>query len=666
MKITLSLLQVIISLFLLTSCVNKKEEFYIYKKPAEMQMDSVAHWLKSESNFFNSSYDSLFNNYYENKIKIKKFQTAMVTLKNGATNAIRFNSFKKTFRDKIAFFSDNYRSKITNKNDLLFLNMYLGKYYMDKSEFEKGIQFFTLGTKHQVVDFETCDSKATSFYYMAFCYFCLGKQNLAIQNNFKALEFFKKTDRKDPLGGVYFNLYAIYLSNKDYKNAEKYLNKSSYYLKLNKEKNLMNIYNMLFNKFQLYEETNQLEKRRLLTDSTLAAFKKSKLNDPSVKISLYLMDFSVKLDDSDLAAADKILKSIKSDVIVLNSDYTTDDYNSALALLEIKKIGIKNTKVIIDAIPALMENRDFQSVEGAYSILYKDAVKKKQFKKALDYYEQYQKASDSLGNQIMAEKIVELETKYQTQKKEQQIALQKTTIVNKNTTIALLASLFIGLFLTVVVYVTHQKQKKLKLEKQNAQQYTKQLLEKTEEERKRIASDLHDSVSHELLSLKNSFEEKTEVTNTKIDAIINDIRIISRNLHPIMFDKIGLKASVEQLVERAQSVNDFMVTAHIDYTTSLSINDELQVYRIIQEALSNIIKYANAVAAKITISEKNESLFIEIKDNGKGFNVNETLNGKNAFGLHNIIERSKVIGGEAKIMSDKNGTIITIEIKKAS
>jgi signal transduction histidine kinase len=131
-----------------------------------------------------------------------------------------------------------------------------------------------------------------------------------------------------------------------------------------------------------------------------------------------------------------------------------------------------------------------------------------------------------------------------------------------------------------------------------------------------------------------------------------------------MFDKIGLKASVEQLVERAQLVNDFMVTAEIDYSNSLSNSEELQLYRIIQESLSNIIKYANAVAAKITIQEKNNNIFIEIKDNGKGFNVSEKLNGKNAFGLHNIIERSRAIGGEAKINSDTNGTIITIEIKK--
>ena len=55
---------------------------------------------------------------------------------------------------------------------------------------------------------------------------------------------------------------------------------------------------------------------------------------------------------------------------------------------------------------------------------------------------------------------------------------------------------------------------------------------------------------------------------------------------------------------------------------------------------------------------------MEIKDNGKGFNVTETLNSKNAFGLHNIIERARAIGGEAKIVSNKNGTVVTIEIKK--
>ena len=194
--------------------------------------------------------------------------------------------------------------------------------------------------------------------------------------------------------------------------------------------------------------------------------------------------------------------------------------------------------------------------------------------------------------------------------------------------------------------------------------FTKQLLEKTEEERKRIASDLHDSINHELLNLKFIFKQDFATVNNKIDSIINDIRAISRNLHPVMFDKIGLEPIIEQLVERIQQQNNFMISTEINYKGSLTSADELQVYRIIQEALTNIIKYAKAHAGKITIEENQSNIFIEIKDNGKGFNVKEALNSGKSFGLHNIIERSRVIGGEAKILSSPEGTIININLRK--
>ena len=280
------------------------------------------------------------------------------------------------------------------------------------------------------------------------------------------------------------------------------------------------------------------------------------------------------------------------------------------------------------------------------------------------YEEKLNDANNMLGKNLNSNKVIELDKKYQNQKKEQQIVTQEKTIATKNATIAWLAFLFLMLFTIVFIYRNKQKQKQTKLDNINIQLYTKQLLAKTEEERKRIASDLHDSISHDLLELKNVANGNLEGTNIKIDGIINDIRSISRNLHPILFDKIGLKVSIEQMVERAQVANGFMVTAEVDYNSSLSSSDELQVYRIIQEALSNIIKYADAVAAKILVTEKEKILFIEIKDNGKGFNVNKILNSSDAFGLHNIIERSRAIGGKAKIKSDGNGTIVSIKINK--
>ena len=406
-------------------------------------------------------------------------------------------------------------------------------------------------------------------------------------------------------------------------------------------------------------------RKTALIDSTYQAFIDSKDDSKILKIKLF--DFKIEnlVQANKLVEAEKVIDELKPIVEEINSDDLTLEYKVAIAQYEIKKNpNYSNFEDIKKALPTLITNQQYEKVNMFYGVLQTSSLQNNDFKNAFTIEKDKRIIADSISDIATRGKIAELEAIYETEKKEQQIQLQKTTILNKNTTIALLVSLFLGLVLIVVIYIVKQKQKKLRIEKQNAQQYTKQLLEKTEEERKRIASDLHDSVSHELLSLKNSFEEKSNITNTKIDSIINDIRIISRNLHPIMFDKIGLKGSVEQLVERTQSVNDFMVTAELDYNESLSSSDELQLYRIIQESLSNIIKYANAVAAKITISENNKSLFVEIKDNGKGFNVVEALNGKNAFGLHNIIERARAIGGEAKIVSDKNGTVVTIEIKK--
>jgi signal transduction histidine kinase len=491
----------------------------------------------------------------------------------------------------------------------------------------------------------------------------MGKQNLSLEANQKSFEYFSKIDSPKGLAFVYSNYANIYTAIGDKKRAVQNADKAIQSYK--KIDNTYNVYIGLINKISIYDFMNDSRKAALI-DSTYQAFIVSKDESKILKIKLY--DFKVEnlVQENKLMEAKKILDNLKPIVENIDSDDLTQEYKVTSALYEIKKNpDYSNFEDIKKALPTLISNQQYEKVNMFYGLLQKNAVQNNDYKNALHYEVAKRIIADSIGNIATRAKIAEMETIYQTKKKEQQIVLQKRTIINNNTTIALLIIGLIGLSLVVIAFSLIRKQKRLKQEKQNSQQYTKQLLEKIEDERKRIASDLHDSVSHELLSLKHSFEGKFETTNTKIDSIINDIRIISRNLHPIMFDKIGLKSSVEQLVERAANVNDFMVTTAIYYNQSLSTSDELQVYRIIQEALSNIIKYANAIAAKITISDNKTSLLIEIKDNGIGFNVDENLDGKNAFGLHNIIERSRAIGGEAKITSNKNGTVITIEIKKS-
>jgi two-component system NarL family sensor kinase len=653
---------IILTLFLFLSCVDKKENEVVFEKEIPAKEDATKSWLHKVENYKkDKKYLSVLYKYYNQKIKEHNYLKATEILDIACVYLADSYDFNEPFMAMIKEFDTKYRKEVPALKTT-FVDAYLANYYYDKYNLKKACEYFRNITLLEPNDYNSCYNIARAYYDLSYMYYIMGKQNLSLVANQKSFEYFTKINNPKGLAFVYSNYSNIYTAIGDKKRAIENADKA---IKAYKSiDNTYNVYIGLINKISIYDFMKDSRKEALI-DSTYQAFIDSKDESKILKIKLY--DFKVEnlVEENKLIEAKKILDDLKPVIEEIDSDDLTQEYKITTALYEIKKNpNYSNFNDIKKAIPTLITNQQYEKVNMFYGVLQNNAIQNNDFKNALHYEEAKQIIADSIGNIAARGRIAELETIYQTEKKEQKIALQKTTILNKNTTIALLASLFLGLFLTVVIYITRQKQKKLRLEKQNAQLYTKQLLEKTEEERKRIASDLHDSVSHELLGLKNLFEEKNDITNNKIDSIINDIRIISRNLHPIMFDKIGLKSSVEQLVERAQSVNDFMVTADIDYNNSLSTNDELQVYRIIQEALSNIIKYANAVAAKITISQKNNSLILEIKDNGKGFDVNEKLNGSNAFGLHNIIERSRVIGGEAKILSDKSGTIITIQIKK--
>lgn len=662
MKNQLQNIVFLIILLFVFACNKEKENNVVFEKETPVKEDATKSYLHKVENYKkDKNYLPTLYKYYNQKIAERNYLKAAEVLEIACIYLADSYDFNDVFMSTIKKFDVEYRKEVPALKTT-FVDAYLANYYFDKSNLKKASEYFNNITLLEPNDYNSCYNRARAHYDLSYIHYIMGKQNLSLAANQKSFEYFSKINNPKGLAFVYSNYANIYTAIGDKKRA--IINADKAIKAYKSIDNTYNVYIGLINKISIYDFMNDSRKTALI-DSTYQAFIDSKDDSKILKIKLF--DFKIEnlVRANKLVEAKKVIDQLKPIVEEINSDDLTLEYKVAIAQYEIKKNpNYSNFEDIKKALPTLITNQQYEKVNMFYGVLQTSFLQNNDFKNAFSIEKDKRIIADSISDIATRGKIAELEAIYETEKKEQQIQLQKTTILNKNTTIALLVSLFLGLVLIVVIYIVKQKQKKLRIEKQNAQQYTKQLLEKTEEERKRIASDLHDSVSHELLSLKNSFKEKSNITNTKIDSIINDIRIISRNLHPIMFDKIGLKGSVEQLVERTQSVNDFMVTAELDYNESLSISNELQLYRIIQESLSNIIKYANAVAAKITISENNKSLFVEIKDNGKGFNVTETLNGKNAFGLHNIIERARAIGGEAKIVSNKNGTVVTIEIKK--
>nr|WP_294858648.1 tetratricopeptide repeat-containing sensor histidine kinase [uncultured Fluviicola sp.] len=646
--------------FLFGACKQPATKI-IYHRTVGEKLDNTCMWLSERANFHNKKYYSTFRNYYAGQLRIKRLDKAAIALGELTELEMYFSFFRKSTLDTVRSFQKHYEQNLP-WDKTLFVESYIGNYYINQANYRKAIRSFKKLVAYKPFDYNTCVEVAHGYGDLAFCYFAMGQHEQASRYNSKALALFNQTDNYTGRGGIYDNMALVSMYTKNYTESEMYFDKAMADYKRANDKG--NILVSLHNKIILYQETNN-PKQYDLIDSTYHLFIKNKIQDESLEVALSSFYVDVLLHEGRYSEAKGVLFDMKQNVDRLNSVASDADYNIALANYEIKTgDGIRDIGLIEKALQAVEEQEDYQNQMAFAQVLKDNAVLTKDYQKAYAYSEKLKRAENKISNQKMITKTLELNKLYETKHKEHQIALQKETISNGRITIALLMSVLMGLLLVLFIVFSRQKQKKIKSESKRARRYTKQLLDKTEEERRRIASDLHDSVSHELLNLKHSMSGNPVSAGEKIDSIIKDIRSISRNLHPVMFEKVGLSASINQLLDRAQSVNQLMVTSDIVYNGSLSVSDELQVYRIIQEALSNIIKYAKAVAAKIIILESTEGLTVQIKDNGQGFNVSETLSGKDAFGLYNIIERSKAIGGLAKIHSDKNGTIITIELKK--
>jgi signal transduction histidine kinase len=337
---------------------------------------------------------------------------------------------------------------------------------------------------------------------------------------------------------------------------------------------------------------------------------------------------------------------------------------SAPAFAGVKNVDAEIAK-IKSYIPPYFEEQNITSAKDAYYCLYHIYYIQDKNDLALFNYKKFDSLKSILAAEDNKQYVAEMEAKYETQKKELKIQVQKKEIKQKNVLNGFLLALLGIAIMIAALIITRLKLKKNKKDAALQQQFTKQLMENTEEERMRIARDLHDGVSQELLVLKNQIRNNHENTNEKIDFIINEIRMISRDLHPVMLDKIGLKSSVQHICEQMMENNHLFITADIEYDNGLDKNGELQLFRMIQEALNNIVKYAGAEAAKVTIRETDKHILAEIMDNGKGFDVHAAMNSKSSFGLLSLMERSKAMNGKTEISSSASGTLVKIEIPKS-
>ncbi|MDI9341233.1 MAG: ATP-binding protein [Sediminibacterium sp.] len=145
-----------------------------------------------------------------------------------------------------------------------------------------------------------------------------------------------------------------------------------------------------------------------------------------------------------------------------------------------------------------------------------------------------------------------------------------------------------------------------------------------------------------------------------IDEVIQQIRYISLNLYPFLIAKVGLKNALVELVDKSFKKEKYFYSYYIsDDIDAIQKDKAVDLYRIMQELFSNIIKHAGASEINIEIVKEVRYYCVKVSDNGRGFNYQQERT-KNTLGLTSIIERVKSLKGSVDFRSGKEGTQVSI------
>ncbi len=206
---------------------------------------------------------------------------------------------------------------------------------------------------------------------------------------------------------------------------------------------------------------------------------------------------------------------------------------------------------------------------------------------------------------------------------------------------------------------------------------TATIIETLEQERKRLSKEIHDGIGQMLTAAKMGielFEKETKTQNKNLQdakkilySVGSEVDNLINALRPTIFDNYGLIRAVEIMCNEFKELTGIEINYNsYDFFDRLNHNIELNVYRIIQEAVSNITKHSKATKASIQLFNRGNAISVIIEDNGIGFDLEQLTqkdNRKSGFGLISMIERAELLDGKVHIETARNkGTEIHVEI----
>ncbi|MDQ7959780.1 tetratricopeptide repeat-containing sensor histidine kinase [Flavobacterium lindanitolerans] len=505
----------------------------------------------------------------------------------------------------------------------------------------------------------------------------------------EAIPVAKKSKDSQELSNLYKLIAVVFYNNEDIAKTKYYLDLSISTLEQGKSKknryneDLIELYLFNVEVLSVQKKTNEafeyLQKAEdLLKSYPLKSlyieyyFAKGSLNQEIKNYEQAISDYDNGVRLSQLnkdSALEQRFKLMKYEVFILQNKIES----AKDLLLDVFKTGGMNIK-----------DRAYYSYE--LSKIYR---KLNDFEKAYVYNEQYIQLKDSLSQMFEAEKIADIEVKYnklENENKIKELTIEKqATLLNqrKNMLFLLLLSFALICVLTVTYFIwknlknqkkiTAQKeinhfQKLNNLKREKEIEIMQTMINVEEAERKRVARDLHDSIGSKLSALKIIFantQNKNDYNDSRINTILEtsiaELRQISYNLVPESLLKLGLEKALGDLCFTLRSDTVSIEFHSYEIDNSMPLTTQTNIFRIVQELLNNALKHSKATQILVSCSQNGNRFYISIEDNGVGFNISE-IEENQGLGIKNIKSRIELLHGSLDCESSSGGTSYNIEL----
>lgn len=504
-----------------------------------------------------------------------------------------------------------------------------------------------------------------------------GKYDVAARNFQESIAILEKSNRKEKLAPVYNDLAKLYRKTRDLDKALSNYNKASaIYNQLRDTAGIAMILNESGVVFEYMDDYKEAVNR--YTESMHLAEKKGDSLSVSYSLSnlagVYVIQKKYDLAEHNLLRCLRIREILKdsfamalafSDLgVAMNAK---GDYKKALDYLSMSNRMAEKLKY-----PELQSNN--------YSELSSVAQRQGDFQKAFEYFTLRTRLRDSLFALEKTKEIERLNSQYQSARQEQQIQSQQSRIRLQN-------YLFIGIggLVLLAALLSYSQYKRYRLKKESQLQAeilhqqemkAKAILEAEENERQRIAKDLHDGVGQMMSAAKMNLsaieselkfsDEQQKDSFEKIISLVDEscreVRTVSHIMMPNALLKNSLATAIHEFVNKLshKSLKVHVYTEGLDEKLDSSI--ETVLYRVIQECVHNAIKHAGASTLDISLIRDKDGISGTIEDNGKGFDPSDKEKFE-GIGLRNIITRIEYLKGTVDFDSAPGrGTVIGLHV----